>query len=284
MRKQSTGEHGAAWRTGFSISAIDIYRLANKGASAGAIAVGCHASQTPPEQALEGAIRICEICDERFGGNARGNLFPLLKDEMESRMSRDAHEIVNSRKGTVALAHRELFPRNRPVLTTEFETRDDLIEAVCDSSTFPFFFTNFPARVRRKRGESFPSVIVDGYFNVPRERLGCPDFGQLGLDEGSANSAPVVERTITVACFPHDAIGLTCSEDHDKISPAADLDDAAGQLTRLFKYATQPSPRKELEGLYEQGWQDAETWHREEEARERTLLDRMRNDASLELN
>jgi len=255
------------------------------GASAGAIAVACFASQTPSsEQALEGAIRICEICDERFGGNARGNLFPLLKNEMECRLSQDAHEIVNSREGTVALAHRELFPRNGPVLTTEFETREDLIEAVCDSSTFPFFFTNFPARVRRKRDDSFPSVIVDGFFNVPRERFGCPDFDQLSLGEGSASKAPMIERTITVACLPHDTIGLTCSEDHNKISPAVDMDDKAGQLTRLLKYATQPSPRKELEALYEQGWQDAEIWHRKEEARERKFLDRLRNDGSLELN
>jgi predicted acylesterase/phospholipase RssA len=138
------------------------------GASAGAIAVAAHASQTPPEKALEAACRVCEECDSKFNGRAIGNLLPLLKDELDKTFHQDAHMIINEREGIVALAHRELFPNNRPVLTTNFDTRDDLIEAVCDSSMFPFFSTPFPVRLRYKANERFPRVIVDGFFSVPR--------------------------------------------------------------------------------------------------------------------
>lgn len=138
------------------------------GASAGAIAVASHASQTAPERALEAACRVCEECETRFNGRAIGKLLPLLRDELDKTFSTDAHTIVNEREGIVALAHRELFPNNRPVLTTSFDTRDDLIEAVCDSSMFPFFSTPFPVRLKYKENETFPRVIVDGFFSVPR--------------------------------------------------------------------------------------------------------------------
>jgi hypothetical protein len=138
------------------------------GASAGAIAVASHAAGTPPARALEAAFRVCEECETQFNGRAVGNLLPLLKAEMDRTLGPDAHKIINEREGVVALAHRELFPINRPVLTTSFQTRDELIEAVCDSSMFPFFSTRFPARLRYKDGERIPRVIVDGFFSVPR--------------------------------------------------------------------------------------------------------------------
>lgn len=103
------------------------------GASAGAIAVASHAAKTPPARALEAAFRVCDACETQFNGKAIGNLLPLLKIEMDRVLEPDAHTIINEREGVVALAHRELFPNNRPVLTTRFDTKDELVEAVCDS-------------------------------------------------------------------------------------------------------------------------------------------------------
>lgn len=286
------------------------------GASAGAIAVASFAAKTSPEVALEAAFRVCDECESQFGGRAIGNLLPLLQIEMERVLSSDAHTIINERPGVVALAHRELFPNNRPVLTTTFETREELIDAVCDSSMFPFFSTPFPVRLRYKDGERIPRVVVDGFFSVPRERYGCPDFKHLNFDqrveaklrrmggillnenqndeddkEQSNNidendEAPVIERTITVACFPHETVGLTASLKHDQISPQPNYDNPVGQMQELFRYATQPSSRKELEELYQQGWSDAEQWSYEEELREKELaeqwLEERRKDQELE--
>jgi len=284
------------------------------GASAGAIAVASHASKTPPEKSLEGAIKVCEECESRFGGKAVGNLLPLLKVVLEEHFSEDAHTVINERKGITALAHRELFPNNRPVLMTQFDTKDDLIEAVCDSSMFPFFSTPFPVRLRYKEGERIPRVVVDGFFTVPRERYGCPDFAHLNFDNrieeklrsmggvlvdenqtndnnndqsnnnpyGEDNEIPIIERTITVACFPHETVGLTASVKHDQISPEPDFDDPVGQMQELFRYATKPSSRKELEGLYERGWADAEKWNYEEECREKKLMEDWLKERSME--
>lgn len=261
------------------------------GASAGAIAVASHGARTPPERALEAAARVCDSCETEHNGRAIGKLLPLLKVELEKCFDPDAHTIVNEREGVVALAHRELFPNFKPVLTTQFDTRDDLIEAVCDSSMFPFFSTPFPVRLKYKAGERFPRVVVDGFFSVPRERYGCPDFAHLnfdkrveekmrksggvlvGEDQNEFDETPVIERTITVACFPHETVGLTASHEHDQISPEPDYDNPVGQMGELFRYATQPSSRKEMEVLYERGWADAEKWSYEEDLRERELAE-----------
>jgi hypothetical protein len=84
---------------------------------------------------------------------------------------------------------------------------------------------------------------------------------------------PVIERTVTVACFPHETVGLTASLKHDQISPEPDYDNPVGQMTELFRYATQPSSRDELGKLYEKGWADAEKWSYEEDLREGKLAD-----------
>eukprot|EP01083_Nonionella_stella_P068539 182091_1 len=264
------------------------------GASAGSIAVASFAARAPPERALEATVRMCDICDTQHGGTAVGKLLPLLKVELDTCFDPDAHTIINERKGVVALAHRELFPNNRPVLTTNFDTRDDLIEAVCDSSMFPFFSTPFPVRLKYKEGETFPKVVVDGFFCVPRERYGCPDFAHLNFDkrveeklrsmggvlvdvnkngEDQNDETPVIERTITVACFPHETVGLNVSLKHDQISPEPDYEDSVGQMKQLFKYATQPSSREDIMMLYEKGWADAEKWSHEEDLRERELME-----------
>jgi hypothetical protein len=136
------------------------------------------------------------------------------------------------------------------------------------------------------------------YAFLFRERYGCPDFAHLNFDQrveqklrrlggididSNASSdergyneyddTPVIERTITVACFPHETVGLTASLKHDQISPSPDYDDPVGQMTELFRYATQPSSREELYELYEKGWADAEQWSYEEDLRDRKLAE-----------
>lgn len=86
------------------------------------------------------------------------------------------------------------------------------------------------------------------------------------------DETPVITRTISVACFPHETVGMTAFLKHDQISPEPDYDNPTGQMSTLFRYATQPSSRKELEALYEQGWADAEKWSSEEDLRERELM------------
>lgn len=273
------------------------------GSSAGAIAVSSFSSGVTTEQTLEATIRVSDRCAEL--GGARGRLLPFLREEMENLLSGDAHEVVNERTGLVGLAHRELFPANRPVLATSFETRDCLMDAVMDSSTFPFFSTNWPCRLVSRRGERIPRVVVDGFFSVPRDRYGCPDFAhavpkqsaiavQRAVDAAGERADGIVEitdtaaaglfsdcgkalpeRVVTVSVFPHETVGLTASESHDSISPPPE-EDSMGQMSNLLRLATQASTRKELTDLYEKGLEDGERWALEEEQRDFGLLTKER--------
>ena len=240
------------------------------GSSAGAIATAAHAAGVPETETLEGTIRVSDRCASM--GGARGRLLGCLRDELDNVLPHDAHRIINARPGLVGLAHREIWPENRPVLETSFGTRECLIDAVLDSSTFPFFSTNWPVRLVRRRGEDLPRVVVDGFFTVPRNRYGCPDFGHAidPLGDGASTETSVVDRTVTVSVLPHDIVGLTASTDErDRISPSRREDgDTAGQMSELIRLATQPSSREELIALYEGGAADAERWARKEEARD----------------
>lgn len=221
------------------------------GSSAGAIACASHASRVPSTNVLEATIAISDRCEQM--GGARGNLLPLLKEKLDELLTDERFEDAQSRPGVTGIAYRELFPRSRNILQTEFATRRELVSSVCHSSMFPFFTANFPFLLDTSQG--FPRLVVDGYFTVPRERFGCPDFIMANID---------VDRTVTVTCFPKEKIGLDDSLHEDCICPQTEGD---SQLGRLFRIATQPTSRNELTSVYEEGWRDAERWIAEEQKR-----------------
>eukprot|EP01083_Nonionella_stella_P150845 481174_1 len=76
-----------------------------------------------------------------------------------------------------------------------------------------------------------------------------------------------LKRTVTLSVFPHDAIRLTASEEHDQISPEYNEENKPEQLGTLFRLATECATREEYYKLYEDGWKDAERWIKEEERR-----------------
>lgn len=226
----------------------------------------CHYSRS--KVALEATIRMSN--DSKMLGGARGNLLPLLKNELNNILDDDVHEVLNNRKGFVGLAYKELFPNNRPILDTQFIDREHVIDSVCNSSAFPFFSSNWPCRIARKNGESqdsfgLPRIAVDGYFSVGRERFGCPCFDT--MEHPRDKEEHQVDRTVTVSVFPHDTIKLSASETRDQISPEVDLVDGTGQMSNLLRLATQCAEREEYYKLYEDGWKDAERWLKGEEQR-----------------
>eukprot|EP00558_Chaetoceros_sp_UNC1202_P013097 CAMPEP_0197237912 /NCGR_PEP_ID=MMETSP1429-20130617/4598_1 /TAXON_ID=49237 /ORGANISM="Chaetoceros sp., Strain UNC1202" /LENGTH=296 /DNA_ID=CAMNT_0042696993 /DNA_START=94 /DNA_END=984 /DNA_ORIENTATION=+ len=235
------------------------------GSSAGSIAVASHGAGVRPEVALEATIRMSDECRTTYGG-ARGNLLPLLENELGNILDDDVHEVLNQREGFVGLAYRELLPNNRPVLDTLFDDKSHVIDSVCNSSMFPFFSTNWPCRFARKKDNGWlPRVAVDGYFSVDRDRFGCPDIES--MEHARMGEGSKTDRTVTVSVFPHDVISLSASEKHDQISPLVDEEDATGQMSNLLRLATQCATREDYYQLYEDGWKDAERWVKEEEER-----------------
>lgn len=227
------------------------------GASAGAIATASKAAGLDSRRVLDSTIEICDRCFEL--GGARGNLMPFLKQSLVREMGDKQFQTLIQRKGDVAIAYMEIFPRRKSVLQTEFRDKFDLMSAVCHSSMFPFFTSNWPAIWDVSK--SHPRLMVDGVFTVPLERVGCPDFKMAGID---------VSRTVRISVIPQALIGYgDDSARDDCISPRWE---GAYQLGRLFRLATQGASRVEMTSLYESGWSDAEKWCRVESSR-RDVLD-----------
>ena len=283
------------------------------GSSAGAIAVASHASGVAALKALEAATRVSRKSHPLFV--ARGGLLPALRTELDHLLPAEAHKVLTDREGLVALAHRELFPRNRSVLQTQFETRRSLMDAICDSSMFPYFLTNRPVRMVRRQGRMLPRMVVDGVFACSAERIGCPDFGdcvETHHDRSTRiqhtnlrtknsherrtrgpssppDTAPPdtstrtkIDRTIMVSVFPTEMLSLTTSHKQDQIGPAVE-ENMAGQAARLVRMATLASSAADLQDLYQQGFLDAEHWVVEEDRRNRMefkvqLKDKRRRD------
>jgi hypothetical protein len=222
------------------------------GSSAGSIATVAHAAGIRPEQVLEASIRLSEKC--KAIGGARGNLISLLREEMNDLIDAESFEKLKNRLGLTGVCYRELFPRNIPVLQTEFEDFDDMVNSVCHSCTFPFFSSNLPVSFDFASSGLLPRVLVDGFFAVPRARFGCPDFEEMaGLE---------LDRTITISAIPHEMIGLNASEAHDQISPSAEWG-----FEEFIRLATKVSSSEELTHLYELGWKDGEAWCSQERKR-----------------
>lgn len=218
------------------------------GSSAGAIATVAHASGLDSWKILEATIRVSDEC-ARLGG-ARGRLLPLLKREMQDLIDEEHFDQLQNREGLTGVCYRELFPRNLPILHTEFEDHDDMMKAVCHSCAFPFFATNYPVAVDMTGEGILPRIFVDGFFAVPRERFGCPDFESMaGLQ---------MNRTVTISVFPHGSGVTDASDPLDRIAPSSDAD-----VQGLIRLATQASSAKELTQVYESGWADGEEWCRQ---------------------
>ena len=208
------------------------------GSSAGAIAVAAHACEVPSTTALQASMRISSQCSPGF--LARGQLMPSLRQELVRLLPPDAEERVNGRPGAVGLAHLELFPQMRPVLQTQFETRDCLIDAVCDSCMFPFFTSNKPFRLVHRRGKSLPRLVVDGVFTEPLWRFGCPD-----LQKSDFRGGDRVDRSVRISVIPMELVDKRLAVDdvnnnpdrrRDIISPRLQVD-VASQVALAASFA-----------------------------------------------
>lgn len=218
------------------------------GSSAGAIAVVAHSCGIDPRQVLELTIEVSDTTAQM--GGARGRLLPLLKEKMNHLIDEEAFLKLCERPGPTGVAFREVFPRPTNILQTTFRDRADLIQSTCFSSMFPFFSTNWPCTL--DTSSPVARLVVDGFFTVPRDRFGCPDFATMDNVQ--------VDRTVALAVFPSRVMNMVAFHPDDIISPSSSMDDTTPDLANLVRIATQSTSRHELTGVYEQGWKDAEKW------------------------
>jgi hypothetical protein len=215
------------------------------GSSAGAIAIAAYGAGISFKEALQCCTRITQKCHETENGGARGRLLKFLEDEMWYVMPESVHETLNERPGMIGLAYREIFPRNRAVLQSHFDNKEDVVEAVCNSSMFPFFTTNKPFAVRpsfREKKEKPTRSILTLTSSTSSPTVKVTD---LQIDEylPSASNASSIcsESSIDI-----DADTQDLNVDVSQVSPSGVNDtatvEAVGKIAEATHTNTNPQP------------------------------------------
>ena len=129
------------------------------GSSAGAIIATAIATDVQ-QDAVDSALR---RLSQRFQQGT--TLRDALRDELLDILPDDAPQRA---RGRLTVAYQQVLPWPRKFLVTEWESKNDLIDTICASCCWPFFFSRWP--MVWVRG----GLAVDGFFALPRSRFGCP--------------------------------------------------------------------------------------------------------------
>ncbi|XP_038878130.1 patatin-like phospholipase domain-containing protein 4 [Benincasa hispida] len=194
------------------------------GASAGAIVCAVIASGASMQEALQATKLLAEDC------RSRGTAFRLgavLREVLDKFLPDDVHIRCN---GRVRVAVTQVFWRPRGLLVDQFDSKDDLIEAVFTSSFIPGYLAPRPVTVFRNR------LCIDGGLT-------------LFMPPTSAS------QTVRVCAFPASRLGF----EGIGISPDCNPENRAGPR-ELFNWALEPADDDILDQLFDLGYQDAAVW------------------------
>ncbi|KAL8540686.1 hypothetical protein ACS0TY_002065 [Phlomoides rotata] len=206
------------------------------GSSAGAIVCAVVASGASMQEALRATKILAEDC--RLKGTAF-RLGAVLKDVLDQFLPDDVHIRSN---GRVRVAVTEILWRPRGLLVDQFDSKEDLINAVFTSSFIPGYLAPRPATMFRNR------LCIDGGLT-------------LFMPPTSA------AETVRVCAFPASQLGLQGIG----ISPDCNPENRASPR-ELFNWALEPAADDVLDRLFELGYLDASVWA-EENPVEKTVQD-----------
>ncbi|KAI4296267.1 hypothetical protein L6164_036240 [Bauhinia variegata] len=213
------------------------------GSSAGAIVCAVIASGASMEEALEATKILAEDCRKRgtafrLGAVLRGVLDNFLPDDVHIRSN-----------GRVRVAVTQLLWRPRGLLVDQFDSKEDLINAVFTSSFIPGYLAPRPATMFRNR------LCIDGGLT-------------LFMPPTSA------AQTVRVCAFPASQLGL----EGIGISPDCNPENCASPR-QLFNWALEPAEDEILDRLFELGYLDAAVW-----AKENPVEQVVQDDSSLSIS
>ncbi|KAE8805500.1 patatin-like phospholipase domain-containing protein 4 [Hordeum vulgare] len=194
------------------------------GSSAGAIICAVIASGNTMQEALQVTKILAEDC------RSKGTAFRLgavLKDVLEKFLPDDLHIRCN---GRIRVAITQLSWRPRGLLVDQFDSKEDVINAVITSSFIPGYLAPRPATLFRNR------LCIDGGLT-------------LFMPPTSAS------QTVRICAFPAGRLGLQGIG----ISPDCNPENRATPR-QLFNWALEPAEDEVLDKLYELGYQDAAVW------------------------
>ncbi|XVE48687.1 hypothetical protein DITRI_Ditri01bG0022400 [Diplodiscus trichospermus] len=194
------------------------------GASAGAIVCAVIASGSSMHEALEATKILADNC--RLKGTAF-RLGAVLRDVLEKFLPHDVHIRSN---GRVRVAVTQILWRPRGLLVDQFDSKEDLINAVITSSFIPGYLAPRPATMFRNR------LCIDGGLT-------------LFMPPTSAS------KTVRICAFPASRLGLQGIG----ISPDCNPENRANPR-QLFNWALEPADDDILDRLFELGYLDAAVW------------------------
>lgn len=194
------------------------------GSSAGAIVCAVIASGASMQDALKATKELAEDC--RLNGTAF-RLGAVLRGVLDKVFPDDVHVRAN---GRIRVAITQVFRSPRALLVDQFDSKEDLIDAVFTSSFIPGYLAPRPVTVFRKR------ICVDGGLT-------------LFMPPTSA------DKTVRVCAFPVSQLGLQGIG----ISPDCNPENRAS-ARQLFNWALEPADDDVLDELFDLGYRDANVW------------------------
>ncbi|MBA0553042.1 hypothetical protein Golob_012260 [Gossypium lobatum] len=205
------------------------------GSSAGAIVCAVIASGATMDLALKVAKILADDC-RRKGTALR--LGAVLRDLLDEYLPPDSHTRCNGRirgeydnlKTDRYFAITQILWRPRGLLVDQFDSREDLINAVITSSFIPGYVAARPAAIFRNR------LCLDGgltFFMPPTS----------------------ASKTVRVCAFPASRMGV----EGIGISPDCNPENRVTGR-ELFSWAREPADEEKFERLFELGYLDAAVW------------------------
>ncbi|KAL3695257.1 hypothetical protein R1sor_009333 [Riccia sorocarpa] len=199
------------------------------GSSAGALVCAVVASGLKMSDALLATKALAKDCREN--GTAF-RLGAVLRVYLESSLPDDAHVRTS---GRIRVAITQVFRQPRGLLVDQFDSKEDLINALHTSCFIPGYLAPRPVTVFRNR------ICVDGGIT-----LFMPPTA--------------AEKTVKVCAFSAAAWGIKGIE----ISPDHNPKMFKVSNRQLLNWALEPAEDEILDGLYEMGYEDALVWVRRE--------------------
>nr|GMD91642.1 patatin-like phospholipase domain-containing protein 2 isoform X1 [Ipomoea batatas] len=194
------------------------------GSSAGAIVCATIASGSSMQEALQATKELAKDC--RLKGTAF-RLGAVLRNILIETLPDDIHIRSN---GRVRIAVTEILWRPRGLLVDQFDSKEDLINAVITSSFIPGYLAPRPVTMFRNR------VCIDGGLTLFMPPTSAPE-------------------TVRVCAFPASRLGLRGIG----ISPDCNPENRATPR-QLFNWALEPAEDDILDMLFELGYADAAVW------------------------
>ncbi|XP_017971726.1 PREDICTED: patatin-like phospholipase domain-containing protein 4 isoform X1 [Theobroma cacao] len=202
------------------------------GSSAGAIVCAVIASGASMHEALKATKILADDC--RLKGTAF-RLGAVLRDVLDKFLPHDVHTRSN---GRVRVAVTQILWRPRGLLVDQFDSKEDLINAVITSSFIPGYLAPRPATMFRNR------LCIDGGLT-------------LFMPPTSA------AKTVRVCAFPASRLGLQgigISPDCNPENRATGREVIRATGRELFNWALEPADDNILDWLFELGYLDAAVW------------------------